>query len=304
MDTTPSYIGTSGWSYPTGNGKWRGIVYPPRWHGDELAYYSERFPAVEVNSSFYRVPSPAVVSDWAARTPAHFRFAVKLFQKFTHPALYARTTGASPEVCADDVAAMRRALDPLAACGKLVAVLAQYPESFLQTVANRAVLMRTLDAFAAYPLALELRHPSWDTHTTAEICAHFHAARVRLDAPCYQNLRTPLPATGPLEYWRFHGRNAQAWRQANAGNARYDYHYSAPELDALAEAMLQRRCANTRRLIFFNNHLRGQAVANALSLAARLELPLPYEKFSHLASQYPELRPLTGEPGGQLALPG
>ena len=82
-------IGTSGWNYPTGKGTWNGIFYPlpeDRERGfDELRFYSERFNAVEVNSTFYGQPRANATLGWVKRTPADFEFAVKLYQKFTHP---------------------------------------------------------------------------------------------------------------------------------------------------------------------------------------------------------------------------
>jgi uncharacterized protein YecE (DUF72 family) len=79
-------IGTSGWHYPTGNGTWNGVFYPParrRSKGfDELAFYAERFNTVEVNSTFYGQPRADVCRKWAERTPPGFEFSVKLYQKF------------------------------------------------------------------------------------------------------------------------------------------------------------------------------------------------------------------------------
>jgi len=66
-------VGTSGWSYPSGSGTWNGVFYPKRKAGfDELEFYAEHFDTVEVNSSFYRVPSVDAVRKWAGRTPASF----------------------------------------------------------------------------------------------------------------------------------------------------------------------------------------------------------------------------------------
>jgi len=86
-------VGTSGWSYPSGKGTWNGIFYPPR-RGraktfDELTYYSEHFDTVEVNSTFYGQPRREVTQAWAERTPPGFEFAIKLYQKFTHPRMFA-----------------------------------------------------------------------------------------------------------------------------------------------------------------------------------------------------------------------
>src|SRR5512133_3064028 len=132
-------IGTSGWSYPSGKGTWNGLFYPPRGTGrrrgfDELAYYAEHFDTVEVNSTFYRLPSVAMTRGWAERTPRGFEFSVKLYQAFTHPGLMvgsaARNTPAGlekraavPVVTTQDVDESRDSVDPLARAGKLRAVL-------------------------------------------------------------------------------------------------------------------------------------------------------------------------------------
>ena len=92
-------IGTSGWHYPTGEGTWDGIFYPPRGRRNrppgfgELEYYAEHFDTVEVNSTFYGVPRRSVTQGWANRTPDDFGFSIKLYQQFTHPKMYAASTG-------------------------------------------------------------------------------------------------------------------------------------------------------------------------------------------------------------------
>ncbi len=76
--------GTSGWSFK----EWKGNFYPADLPADRyLAYYSERFPTVEVNNTFYRMPKESVLLDWAGQVPPHFRFAIKASQRITH---YAR----------------------------------------------------------------------------------------------------------------------------------------------------------------------------------------------------------------------
>ena len=88
-------IGTSGWSYPTGKGKWNGLFYPAtrsKRQGtagfDELRFYAEHFDTVEVNTTFYGQPKPDVARTWVERTPAGFEFSLKLYQKFTHPKMF------------------------------------------------------------------------------------------------------------------------------------------------------------------------------------------------------------------------
>jgi uncharacterized protein YecE (DUF72 family) len=89
-------IGTSGWNYPSGKGAWTGIFYPAKGAApkgfDELGFYAARFNTVEVNSTFYGQPRANVSLGWVKRTPPGFEFAVKLYQKFTHPNLVADKT--------------------------------------------------------------------------------------------------------------------------------------------------------------------------------------------------------------------
>jgi uncharacterized protein YecE (DUF72 family) len=293
-------IGTSGWSYPSGYGKWNGIVYPRRWKGDELAYYAARFPAVEVNTSFYRLPAAETVRGWITRTPAGFHFAVKLFQKFTHPGLYARTANTSPEITDDDVAAMRGTLDLLAEADRLRAVLAQYPESFTYTPDHVSALVRTLDRFKGYPLAVELRHPSWQREDTRDLLAFFDAAFVRIDEPYFNNLDEAYAPAGTLQYWRFHGRNREQWRRAGSAERRYDYLYDDDEINAFVDSITRNLSSKRTNLLFFNNHVAGKAVVNALMLAAGLKAPLDFTQFAPMTDTYPALSPLTG--GGAMRL--
>ena len=85
-------VGTSGWNYPSGRGTWNGVFYPVPARGsksrgskknsgfDELAFYAEHFDTVEVNSSFYGVPTAKTTRGWAERTPKDFEFSLKLYQ--------------------------------------------------------------------------------------------------------------------------------------------------------------------------------------------------------------------------------
>lgn len=287
-------IGTSGWSYPAGKGRWKGTVYPKRWRGDELAYYAERFPAVEVNTSFYRIPPPEVVRGWITRTPKGFCFAVKLFMKFTHPEFYARQTRESPEITENDVTAMRAMLDILAAEDRLGAVLAQYSEHFTWSTENSSSLVRTLDRFKAYPLAVELRHPSWQRNETRDILLFFQAAFARIDEPFFNNLGEAFAPDDTVQYWRFHGRNRAEWRRQGAGELRYDYLYDDDEINEFVASISEHLSAKRTNMLYFNNHMAGKAVVNALMLAAGLKQPLDYGKSAHMAESYPRLAPITG----------
>src|SRR5881227_3673294 len=114
------YIGTSGWSYPKGAGAWDGTFYPPRLKDpDKLAFYARYFNTVEINSTFYRPPSPYAAHAWAARVPGDFRFTAKLWQKFTHPKMFAAATGQPAGVQEEDFRVFEEGIRPLAEAGKL-----------------------------------------------------------------------------------------------------------------------------------------------------------------------------------------
>src|SRR5919206_2306555 len=126
--TQPILIGTAGYSYPGPPPKgWYGAFYPdakPKGF-DELKYYSSIFNTVEINSTFYRPASVPVTKNWAAKTPADFSFAIKLWQKFTHPKKLGSKDlgGAWEKITQDDVDKVRASLDPLADARKLGALL-------------------------------------------------------------------------------------------------------------------------------------------------------------------------------------
>lgn len=141
-NTDRIHIVTSGWSYPRGEGTWNGYFYPPRIKS-ELEYYSRFFNTVEVNSTFYRPPDPHVSEGWARKTPDGFLFAVKLWQKFTHPAMYREATGEAAAISAADAEIFKTGLDPLVKSGKLGALLAQFPPSFTADGYGKQILKAT-----------------------------------------------------------------------------------------------------------------------------------------------------------------
>jgi uncharacterized protein YecE (DUF72 family) len=266
-------VGTSGWSYPRGEGTWKGHFYPPGTR-DELAYYSGIFNTVEVNSSFYRPPEPATTAAWARETPAGFLFAVKLWQKFTHPRMYEEATGQSSAISAGDVDLFRSSLEPLIAQGKLGALLAQFPPGFVSNSHNRRTLRAVMQAFGDCRLAVELRHRSWSDHPgTAELLAGQKVAWVRIDEPKFDfSISAETPLTSNLVYFRFHGRNAAAWWRGNA-ETRYQYLYSTEEISELAESIKAASRQAARTMVYFNNHWRAYAPRNAGQLIRQLGLP-------------------------------
>ncbi|MCC7010849.1 MAG: DUF72 domain-containing protein [Acidobacteria bacterium] len=302
----PVRVGTSGWNYPQGRGTWNGVFYPAkRTRGfDELAYYAEHFDTVEVNSTFYRVPPAAHVEQWRQRTPPSFGFSVKLNQKFTHPELYAARGGASDwHVTPGDVDEFRIAIDPLAAAGRLLALLVQFPPSFQCGTESLDYVGWLADAFSAYPLAVELRHRSWSDRgadTAARLAAH-GAAWVQIDEPKFagsieQSLAWEQHGSS-LVYVRLHGRNAAAWWTHEQADDRYDYLYRPDELRPFADAARRAATGGRRVLMYLNNHFSAKAVANAAVLKSQLGQLVTGEYPRQIVERYPELAGIVATSG-------
>lgn len=294
------------------------MFYPPpgqrprgRGKFDELRYYAEHFDTVEVNSTFYRPPSPTTAASWAKRTPAGFEFSLKLYQKFTHPEMFAKATGGDPSRLGQkDVDEFRRALHPLADAGKLGALLAQFPASFKHEPESLAYLQWLLRAFDGYSLAVELRHRSWsDEGATVEAMLRDHgAAWTQIDEPKFrssirQNLATH---TGGFYYLRLHGRNAAQWWKHEASEDRYNYLYKAEELQPFAAAARAAARGVKKAYLYANNHFSAKSVANAAILKHQLGQEVAGGYPEEFVERYPDLkgivkllppeRPLTASP--------
>jgi uncharacterized protein YecE (DUF72 family) len=289
--TSDIRIGTSGWNYPGGRGTWNGVFYPARRPRgfDELSYYAEHFDTVEVNSTFYRAPDPALVSRWLARTPPEFLFSVKLYQKFTHPDMYlARNGVADWSLSAGDFDEFRRGVDPLAHAGRLGALLVQFPSSFHDEPATRDYLAWLLAGLSDYPLAVELRHRTWrDSPDTSGLLASHHASFAVVDEPTHQ-FAAPAAGSAPV-YIRLHGRNTDAWWDHAEAEDRYNYLYSAAELAPVARAAKTAGASGRRVFMYLNNHFSAKAVANAAILRHELGQPVEGEYEREMVSRYPEL---------------
>lgn len=272
-DQADIYIGTSGWSYPRGEGKWTGYFYPTG-KINELEYYSQFFNTVEINSSFYRPPNPGYVYNWVRRVPKDFLFTVKLWQKFTHPKMYKEATGEEAAISLQDVDVFRRSIEPLLKSDKLGALLAQFPPSFRNDSFGQQVLTAVSRLFGQYRLAVELRHRSWsDDPDIAQLLKEHNVAWVQIDEPKFKSsIAQELPLTSDMAYFRFHGRNAETWWTGDS-ETRYKYLYSTEEIEDLAERV--KSAAGQAKLMFvlFNNHWRGYSTRNAVDMKKSLQLP-------------------------------
>lgn len=295
-------VGTSGWHYPRGADRWTGVFYPEGTK-DELRYYAERFDTVEVNASFYRQVPPETTRTWAAKTPDRFDFAVKLYQKFTHPKMYEAATGKPASVVQDDFDYFKRSMAPLAEAGKLGTVLAQFPPSFKRTPEAEQMLDGLLTALDGFPTTVELRHRSWSDaeEATEELLLRHRAGWAQIDEPKFRtSVEQPMTVRGGIGYFRFHGRNAEAWWKKDAGAERYHYLYSDAELDSFVDAILGASDRAERVYVYFNNHFRGEAAANALMMKPKLGQPVRATYEPALVERYPALEgrvPVTAPKG-------
>ncbi len=304
-------IGTSGWHYPSGRGTWNGVFYPParrRAKGfDELEFYAAHFDTVEVNSTFYGQPRAEVTQGWAERTPRHFEFSIKLYQKFTHPRMFAdrvvrelRIDRPSADLVAAltqplgaDVDEFKRGIEPLAQAGKLGVLLAQFPASFRSGDRERAYLRGLLAAFSAYGLAVELRHKTWSdaSDDTLRLLAEFHAAWVQIDEPKFrlsirQNLLPNVPGT---YYLRLHGRNTAQWWQHAHAEDRYNYSYTPEELQEFSTALDASREIVKKAYLYTNNHFSAQSVANAAMVKHQVGQRVTGAYADAFVERFPEL---------------
>ena len=242
-------LGTSGWDYP----EWVGRVYPPRGASDKLRYYASLFPIVEVNSTFYRLPSPSIAASWVHRTPAKFRFAAKFPQSITHDL---RLVGTDEEL-----ARFLAVLKPIRDAGKFVAALLQLPPSLPFEAATVRRFYETLPR--DLPVAVEFRERSWLVAEAFALLREFGLGHVIVDGP---HLPVALETTAPFAYVRWHGHGSPLW---------YDYTYSREELVAWVPRV-QALAEKVGTIYgFFNNHFRGDAAVNCRALSDELGIPPP-----------------------------
>ena len=319
-------IGTSGWSYPSGKGTWNGLFYPATRskragtaNFDELRFYAEHFHTVEVNSTFYGQPRSEVTRGWVERTRPGFEFSLKLYQKFTHPKMFrAAAMKSAPgtegplldllaQVTQSDIDEFRAGIDPLAEAGRLGALLAQFPPSFKDSPETRDYLAQLLRAFSAYPIAVELRHRSWSDALgdTLSMLNGFGAAWVQIDEPKFKlSIRQNyLPNVTSFYYMRLHGRNAAAWWHHEKSEDRYNYLYSAGELQEFSEIAGAAKELVKKSYLYTNNHFAAKSVVNAVMLKAQLGEPIEGEYPPQLVERYPEIANLVSVSPGLISSP-
>ncbi len=235
------FVGTSGWSYKD----WAATFYPPGVGPKrQLGYYARHFSTVEINASFYRLPTEEAIATWHAQVPAAFRFAVKGSRAVTH--YYKLKPGAkSFALLLTRIAALEDSLGPL---------LWQLPASLHKDIPRLTAFLRRLPK--RFRHAIEFRDESWLSPDVFALLRQHNVANVALSAAWFPQERT---ITADFTYVRFHGLE---------GGAAHDY--SCNELQPWARFL--RRCARTGLdgYAYFNNDVNARAPDNALSLVDML----------------------------------
>ena len=263
-------IGTSGYDYP----EWKGVFYPPEIkRADFLSFYATQFNAVELNNTFYNMPTAERLYSFYERSNGKLEFSIKANRLLTHEV--------SPlwKNAADD---FKQALTPLLEKDKLCSVLFQFPQSFHYTNENRIYLAKVIAEFEGFPVIIEFRHKEWVRESVFDGLIQRKASVAFCDMPELKalpntNFQDDLFSKfiGPNAYIRLHGRNADAWYAADSqqnGSARYDYNYSPEELEKFLPVIQAVVNKDRKVQVFFNNHPNGNGARNARQLKEMLQM--------------------------------
>jgi uncharacterized protein YecE (DUF72 family) len=235
-------IGTSGWSYD----HWTGTFYPEDLSaGERLAYYAERLVSVEINKSFYSLPTEKALDTWQATVPDRFVFAVKASRYITHM-----------KKLKDPEQGVGRFLPRMQLLGdKLGPILFQLPPHWRFNAERLESFLAGLSR--AFRYTIELRDPSWINDQALEILTRFDVAFTIYDLAGYLS---PKEVTTDFVYVRLHGPNGP-----------YRGCYSTQSLAGWAGAVSAWLARGLRVYCYFDNDEAGHAARNALELQAMLE---------------------------------
>jgi uncharacterized protein YecE (DUF72 family) len=295
-------VGTASWTDPTMTAA--GVFYPASADTAEerLGYYASRFPVVEVDATYYALPSRRLSELWVERTPPDFVFDIKAHALLTgqptetkrlpkairealpptlasKPRLYAKDFPG--ELLAEVWHQFADGLAPLAESGQLGAVFLQYPKWFFTSSENREAIREARTALEPYGLtvAVEFRNATWFNEKNAERTLRFLTDEkiplVMVDGP--QGFKSSVPpvvaATSPdLAVVRFHGRRTATWEdmKGRATVERFRYLYDEGELREWVPRVLEASGGAEDTHVLMNNCYANYGSTNARELAALL----------------------------------
>jgi len=259
-------IGTSGFSFPD----WKGTIYPVNIRDrDMLSFYEKElgFNALEVNFTYYTLPSQKSFEAMSKKTSKGFEFVVKSFKGMTHE-IRDRETGAMVDN-QETFKKFKYSLLPLVEDGKLACVLAQFPYGFFPNRGNFEYLERFKEEMREIPLVFEFRNQTWLKEGTFQFLEEQKIGFCIVDEPKLPKLMPYLSrATSEIGYFRFHGRNPNWFNVPTS--VRYDYLYSEGELKEFIPDIRDVSQKTAKTLIFFNNCHAGSAAKNAAQMAKLL----------------------------------
>jgi uncharacterized protein YecE (DUF72 family) len=231
-------IGTSGWAYK----HWlNGVFYPPKLRpNQQLPFYAERFPTVEVNFSFYRLPERSVFESWEKQTPDHFIFAVKASRYLTHMKKLK-----DPEEPLTRLMERARGLKK-----KLGPILFQFPRTWPVHLERFEPFLDALKPYRRERFAFEFRHESWLNPQVYELLGRAKAA---LCIPVGPGVPLDIRLTAPWAYIRFHG-------------GQWGIGYTDEELAFWAERIQGFLDQKADVYAYFNNDIEGHAFRDAVRL--------------------------------------
>ncbi|OGS45724.1 MAG: hypothetical protein A3K66_05330 [Euryarchaeota archaeon RBG_16_67_27] len=239
-------FGCSGWDYE----EWIGPFYRNATES-KLQAYARVFNTAEINSTFYRPPTPGIVLGWARHSPDNFLFAAKVPQTVTHDRLLDVAQGADK-----DLRAYADLMRPLLDAGKLGPLLLQLPPRLRF---QKTAIHRFLDTLPRdFTFALEPRNKSWIALEAFDLLRDTGVAYTIVDEPL---LPPDLHVTAGVAYIRWHGHGQDPW---------YNYRYSREQLEAWIPRVQQ--VAREARTVFgfFNNHYHGYAPENCIDVLRML----------------------------------
>jgi len=293
-------VGTASWTDKTLIAC--GRFYPKEATSAEarLRFYASVFPLVEVDSSYYAMPSPSTTQLWAERTPEGFVMNVKAFRLFTghqtSPTVLHRDLQAAlgdlggknlyykdtPGEIRDELwRRFHEALAPLRHAGRLGLVHFQFPPWLVRNRDGLAHVQHCIERMAGHALSVEFRHRSWfdEAHRVATLALERELGVVHtvVDAP--QGFANSVPAIWEATHPRYallrlHGRNAATWnvKGATAASDRFNYDYGEDELAEIATTIGQRFKPVIQTHVIFNNNMEDQGQRNARTLMEKLAL--------------------------------